>query len=522
MSGQKANDVEVLIRAKYPILYILASEERRIEDLLRQVAASRHKQLYGWSVTDGITDLTTTRPTPVAPNVREPMQALDYIASSDDPAIFVLKDFHPYIDMSRTPLDNAATVRRLRDVAQELKESRKTLVLLSPVLVMPPELEKDITLLDYSLPTPDELNAALDRVLRSARQHGAGLRGLSLDDEERAAVIRAAQGLSCTEAENVFAKSLVLSGRLDADIVGREKQSIIRKSQVLEYFDAEEDFSHIGGMGALKEWLRKRGNAFSERARRFGLPVPRGLLLIGVQGSGKSLMAKAIASQWHIPLLRLDMGRIFGELVGASENNIRQALRLAESIAPCIIWLDELEKGLAGAGSGRSDAGTASRVFGTFLTWMQEKQHPVFVVATANDIRRLPPEALRKGRFDEIFFVDLPTAAEREEIWAIHLRQRNRTPADFDLTQLAEDTEQFSGAEIEQLLISALYDAFDEDRDLQTHDLIRNITQMTPLAQTMSDEIGRLRDWARKNARSASSDGWSQPWDVELSADAAR
>nr|WP_290665482.1 AAA family ATPase [Ardenticatena sp.] len=507
-------ELETLIRAKYPILYIWATEERRVEDILRDVAARRHKHLYGWTMTEGVVDLLTPKPVPVAPRVREPLHVLDYVDASDDAAIFVLKDFHPFIDSQRFPLETAATVRRLRDIAASLKESRKTLVLLSPVVVLPPELEKDITLLDFSLPTITDLAAALDRVLRSARQHGSRLRSLHLRDDEREAILRASSGLTCTEAENVFAKSIVLTGTIDVDIISREKQHIIRKSRVLEYFEPNADFSHVGGMGELKEWLRKRAHAFSERARAFGLPEPRGLLLLGVQGSGKSLMAKAIASQWHLPLLRLDMGRIFGELVGASEHNIRHALRVAESIAPCVLWLDELEKGLAGAHGGRSDAGTAARVFATFLTWMQEKEAPVFVVATSNDIRQLPSETLRKGRFDEIFFVDLPTEEERAEIWAIHLRKRKRNPDDFDIERLAADSEDFSGAEIEQVVISALYDAFDEGRDVQMHDLLRNLTNTVPLAHSMREEISRLREWARTNARPASSCGWLQPWEL--------
>ncbi|HYN87282.1 MAG TPA: AAA family ATPase, partial [Ardenticatenaceae bacterium] len=369
--------------------------------------------------------------------------------------------------------------------------------------------------LDYSLPTADELAAALERVLRSARHLERGALGLNFDDEQTAQVIRAAQGLTCTEAENVFAKSLVMHRRLDLDVIIREKQHLIQKSRVLEFFAAPEAFEDVGGMDELKEWLRKRGQAFSPRARRFGLPEPRGLLLLGVSGSGKSLMAKAVANQWHLPLLRLDMGRVFGELVGASEQNIRQALRLAENTSPAILWLDELDKGLAGAASsGRSDAGTAARVFGTFLTWMQEKSAPVFVVATANDVQSLPPETLRKGRFDEIFFVDLPTRPEREEIWAIHLRKRRRSPSRFDLQRLAAETDGFSGAEIEQVVIASLYDAFDEGRDLEMHDLLRNIAQTVPLSQTMASQVETLRHWARKNARPAGGAVPSPAWEI--------
>lgn len=515
MAQDKVQELETLIRAKYPILYILSAEERRVEEILRHVAGLRNKKLLGWTVTEGIQDLSLAKPSVVDTNAREPLQVLDHIAASKEAAIFVLKDFHSYIADTRLPLEpeRALLIRRLRDVANELKESRKTLVLLSPVYSVPTELEKDITLLDYSHPTTAELHAALQRVLRSARQRST-LEGLDLDEEARARLVRSAQGLTCTEAENAFAKSLVMTHTLDLDVIIAEKQHLLRKSRALEYFPAPESFSEIGGMGELKEWLRKRGAAFSEAARRFGLPEPRGLLLLGVQGGGKSLMAKAVASQWKLPLLRMDMGRVFGEMVGASEQNMRQALRTAESLAPVVLLLDELDKGLAGiSSSGRSDAGTAARVFGTFLTWMQEKQAPVFVAATSNDVRQLPPELLRKGRFDEIFFVDLPTDEERAEIWSIHLRKRGRDPKRFDLPRLVGETRGFSGAEIEQLVISALYDAFDERRDIEMMDLIRVIAQTVPLSETMHEDINALRGWAKEHARSASSSG-PNPWDL--------
>lgn len=515
MAPHKIQQLDVLIRAKYPILYIMSSEERRIEELLRHVAGMRRKRLFSWTVTEGIQDLSLPKAVVVESKTRDPLQILDYIANYKESALFILKDFHSYIDHSRLPLDSerALIIRRLRDVANELKESRKTLVLLSPVHTVPVELEKDITLLDYSQPTFEELHIALDRVLRSAKQRSR-LKGLDLNEEARARAIRAAQGLTCTEAENAFAKSLVMTHGLDLDVILAEKQHLLRRSRALEYFHAPEDFSFVGGMEELKEWLRKRGSAFSERARRFGLPEPRGLLLLGVQGCGKSLMAKAVASQWKLPLLRLDMGRIFGEMVGASELNMRQALKVAESLAPTIIWVDEIEKGLAGAASsGRSDAGTAARVFGTFLTWMQEKEAPVFVVATSNDVRQLSPELLRKGRFDEIFFVDLPDQKERAEIWNIHLHKRKRNPRHFNIERLASESEGFSGAEIEQVIISALYDAFDETRDIEMLDLIRIITQSVPLSKTMHEEIEGFRAWAEEHARPATNHGHA-PWEV--------
>ncbi len=507
---QRVDELNILTRAKYPIIYIVSWEERRIEEMLRQVAINRRKKLYGWTLTDGIAPLDMVQNGTVDPATRDPLVALDFVARSQEAAMFLLKDFHPYLDNVRGGADYPVIMRRLRDITNQLKESRKTLVILSPILRIPADLEKDITVLDYSLPTLDELALSLDRVVRSAREM-AGVK-LKMSDEEKERVLNAARGLTCLEAENVFAKSLVMDRKLNLSIIIAEKEQLIRRSQILEYYESVDGFANVGGMGLVKQWLRKRGMAFSEKARRYGLPEPKGLLLLGVQGAGKSLLAKAVASQWQLPLLRLDLGRIFSELVGSSEQNIRTALRLAESVSPCVLWLDEIEKGLAGStGSGTSDAGTSARVFGSLLTWMQEKTSPVFVIGTANDISALPPEVLRKGRFDEIFFVDLPIPQERREIFAIHLARRGRDPLDHDLNQLALASEGFSGAEIEQIVIDALYDGFENDRDLNNEDLLRNLKNTIPLSQTMERNITALRQWARSHARPASEAPQPQP-----------
>ncbi len=506
----REDELNILIRAKYPILYIVSWEERRIEQMLRHVAGQLRKKLYGWTITDGIRPLDDYDGMRPDPATCSPLNALDVIAASQESAIFVLKDFHPFLDEHRPVSDQPIIVRRMRDITNHLKESRKTLIILSPLLNFPPELEKDIVVIDYGLPLPEEMAQSLDRVVRSAREI-SGIK-LELDDETREKVLSAAQGLTCTEAENVFAKSLVTNRSLDVDIIIAEKKQIIRRAQILEYFEAAEDMAYVGGMPLLKEWLAKRALAFSERARQFGLPEPKGLLLLGVQGAGKSLIAKAIASQWRLPLLRLDVGRMFSELVGSSEQNMRTSLRLAESVSPCLLWLDELEKGLAGVASSHlSDAGTTARVFGSFLTWMQEKTAPVFVVATANDISILPPEALRKGRFDEIFFIDLPTLPERREIFSIHITRRGRDTHQFDLEGLARQSENFSGAEIEQAVISGLYDAFEAGHDLTQADIISAIQHTIPLAQTMETQINALRSWARTHARPSSPGNWPIP-----------
>ncbi len=340
---------------------------------------------------------------------RDPLAALDFVMESRDQAVFLLKDFHPF-------LNDTSLVRRLRDLTYALKTSYKTLILLSPLLKLPPELEKEITVVDYGLPSLEDLGHLLDSIIELVKANPQVTTELTTQDREQ--VLSAAQGLTATEAENVFAKSLVEKRKFDVDVILSEKEQIIRKSAILEYYRTSDAFADVGGLDLLKDWMDKRTVAFSEKARDYGLPAPKGILLLGVQGCGKSLASKAIASLWRLPLLRMDVGKIFGGIVGQSEENIRKAIRVAESTAPNIVWIDELEKGFSGTqSSGISDGGTTARVFGTFIAWLQDKTAPCFVVATANDVSALPPELLRKGRFDEIFFVDLPGEPEREEIF---------------------------------------------------------------------------------------------------------
>jgi SpoVK/Ycf46/Vps4 family AAA+-type ATPase len=324
-------------------------------------------------------------------------------------------------------------------------------------------------------------------------------------------LVKAVLGLTLDEAENAFARAMVKDGTLDAtDIpaVLEEKKQIIRKSGLLEYFSTDDTIKDVGGMDLLKGWLVKRRNAFRDKARAYGLPEPKGVLLVGMQGCGKSLVAKTIASLWDLPLLRLDMSLIFSGYIGASESNMRKALKTAESIAPAVLWIDEIEKAFSGvASSSISDAGTTARVVGMFLTWIQEKDSAVFVTATANSIEALPPELLRKGRFDEVFFVDLPTSAERREIFAIHLAKRNRHPEAYDLDQLATQSEGFSGSEIEEAIVSAMHDSFSENRELETRDVQNALRDTVPLSVTMQEKISFLRKWMQTRARPASSGG---------------
>ena len=399
-------------------------------------------------------------------------------------------------------------MRRLREAAFTLKSSSKTIILLGPVLNIPTELEKEITVVDFSLPTRDELSDQLAAIVETVHKHDS--MSVDLDRRQQARLVQACLGLTGDEAANAIAKAIIQAGgRLDRDAVEavtEEKQQIIRKSGLLEYYRSDERLAGVGGLDILKEWLRKRVRAFGEEARAFGLPEPKGILLVGVQGCGKSLVAKSVANSWRLPVLRLDVGRLFSSLVGSSEENLRGAIRLAESIAPVVLWVDEIEKGFSGVGSSNvSDAGTAARVFASFITWLQEKRAPVFVIATANTVHQLPPELVRKGRFDEIFFVDLPDAAERADIWRIHLAKRHRDPDAFDLQTLAMASDGLSGAEIEQAVIAGLYEAFDQTRPLEMADLLDVLQETVPLSLMMQEEIDALRAWARRRARPASS-----------------
>lgn len=504
--NQLQTEIDVLIRARYPILYVVSSEELRVQEMIQKVATDQQKALIEWSCTMGLvpsgTSLQSVRNRTAA--TKDPITAMDHVIDQVEPAIFLFKDLHPFLTRN-----HPAVIRRLKEIAQQLKNSHKTLVLVSPVMEIPVELEKEVTLITFPLPTRAELSELLDRITEEVRQYAEVQINLSAEGRER--LLQAALGLTTGEAENIFAKIVVRDCQLSGDDVNEvlaEKQQIIRKSGLLEYHAADESFANVGGLGNLKQWLQKRSIAFSDDARRFGLPAPKGVLLLGVQGCGKSLCAKAVASLWQLPLLRFDIGRMFSGLVGSSEENMRRAIGVASSVAPAVLWVDEIDKALSGThSSGSSDGGTTARVFGTFLTWLSEKTAPVFVVATANDVSQLPPELLRKGRLDEIFFVDLPSREERIEIAGIQLAKRARDMSQFDLPLLADASTNFSGAEIEQAVVSALYDAFSEKRELTTSHVLEAFQQTVPLATTMSEKVAELRNWAQGRARHASG-GW--------------
>ncbi|HTN02994.1 AAA family ATPase [Planctellipticum variicoloris] len=498
-------ELEVLIRARYPLIYVVSWEEERVERCLRQIAQARNKKLFVWTITQGLvrSGAEAQRSRAGSNNTSDPIAALDAVVDQVDPAIFLFKDFHHFTSEERC---NLTVHRRLRDVALHLRDTYKSLIIVAPKMQISQDLAKDVSIIEFDLPGPGEFGRLLDRIVEDVRENPQVQ--ISLDVESRERLLHAARGLTLKEAENVFAKTLVLDGRLDGDdvsVVVEEKQQIIKKSGLLEFYSATEEIDNVAGLENLKDWLRKRSIAFTERAAKFGLPSPRGVLLLGVQGCGKSLCAKAAASLWKLPLLRFDVGRMFSSLVGSSEQNIRQALQVAESIAPVVLWIDEIDKALAGAtSSSGSDGGTASRVFGTLLTWLSEKTAPVFVIATANDISQLPPELLRKGRLDEIFFVDLPNEIERRAIFQIQLRRRGRQMSENDLQLLAQSSDGFSGAEIEEAIISSLFDALSCDQDVSVDVIRRNIAETVPLSRTMSEEISRLRSWAGSRARPAS------------------
>lgn len=501
MSASFIREMEDLIRARYSLIYLVTWEEDRARRLLIDLAANMKKFLYEWSITDGLRSMNGTPESRTsAKRLREPLAVLNEILQADVSGIYILKDFHTYLEAPEI-------VRQLRDLASALRRSRKTIVILSPTLKVPPEMEKALTIIDMPLPSYGDLSELLEHTIRSGAANKKF--DVRLSAADRDAMVKAAMGLTLTEAENAFAHAIVLDKTLDREdvkAVAAEKRQVIRKSGLLEFYEVTEDLSGVGGMDMLKDWLHKRVRAFSPEAREYGLPQPRGILLMGVQGCGKSLLAKTISAEWRLPLLRMDMSMIFQGYIGSSEQNMRKAVQVAESVAPVILWIDEIEKAFSGvSGSGSSDAGTTARVVGTFLTWIQEKTAPVFVVATANDVQELPPELLRKGRFDEVFFVDLPGEFERAEIFGIHLAKVKRNPTTFDLGLLAKTAEGFSGAEIEQAIVSAMHDGFFAGRDVRTEDILASLRETVPLSRTMRERIAGLREWARTRARPVSS-----------------
>lgn len=499
--SRSAEELEILLRARYSVIFVVTWEEGRVEEALAQIARRREKRLMLWSVARGLHPYSALPDGGRRSDSRtaDPAVALDAVQETMENAIYVFRDLHAF-------WNDPGVVRRVRELGVSLKNSYKTLVIVGPTLQLPLELQKEVVVVEFDLPDRQELSDLLDRTVDEIAESTGHV--LTVTDEARRKILDAAAGLTLGEVENVLARTLVVSGSLseaDLPIILSEKEQAIRKSGLLEYYHPDARLKDIGGMDVLKEWLIQRSAAFHADARAFGLPYPRGVLLIGVQGCGKSLIAKAIASLWGFPLLRLDVGRLFGSLVGSSEENMRNAIRVAESVAPAVLWVDEIEKSLAGTqGSAGTDGGTTARVMATFLNWMQEKTAPVFVVATANTIDQLPPELLRRGRLDETFFVDLPSPAERQAIFEIHIGKRGREPEQYDLARLSAASEGFSGAEIEQSVIDALFEAYSRSSELNTALVEEACRKLIPLSRTMREPIEKLRTWADGRARTAS------------------
>lgn len=500
----------LLIRARFPILYVESFEEARVLDEVRAVAKEEAlvrttRPVHVWSATRGF----------VGPDGKaesgtsDVKRAVEWLSRQDQPGVYVMLDLHAHLGSDHQPAD-PMLVRLLRDLSAAFQSgvSARTLVAVAPLLRIPPELEKDVTLVNFPLPGESEIRGVLDQMIAANTRLQ-----VEVDALGRERLAKAALGLTLHEATNAFARAMVHDGTLtneDIHIVTEEKKQAVRKTGLLEFTTVDLSLADVGGLENLKRWLAKRADSWLDDAAAYGLPAPKGVLMTGVPGCGKSLTAKAIAAAWELPLLRLDVGKVFAGLVGASEQNMRTAIRTAEATAPCVLWIDEIEKGFSGL-SGSGDSGITSRVFGSFLTWMQEKTAPVFVIATANNVTALPPEFLRKGRFDEIFFVDLPTLAERRDIWQLHLAKRltnskagGQIEASAQLAdRLAGASEGYSGAEIEQAVIAGLFDAYAERRSLTEEDLFRALQNMVPLSVTQSEQIASIRGWATTRAVAA-------------------
>jgi SpoVK/Ycf46/Vps4 family AAA+-type ATPase len=506
-------NLENLLKARFPLIYIESYEEQRVLAEITAVVSDKDRlrtprRLMVWSATEGLTAPGGQGPA----NSKAPADALAMAQATSEPTVFVFKDLHTAFGDNGKPADQMV-IRRLRDIAYSFKNgsSLLTLIIVSPVLKLPTDLDKEITILDFPLPTEAEILKILENMMETNKADGRII--FEVTDSGKEKLSKAALGLTLNEAENAFARAMVEDGKLsdsDVDTVLDEKRQTIKKSGILEFINVDVALDDVGGLQNLKRWLLKRNESWLDEAKSYGLPAPKGILITGVPGCGKSLTAKAIGAAWQLPLLRLDIGKIFAGLVGSSEQNMRTAIKTAEAIAPCILWIDEIEKGFAGS-SGSGDSGTSARVFGSFLTWMQEKKESVFVIATANNIDKLPPEFLRKGRFDEIFFVDLPTLSERKLIWDLHLNKRLKSKEVLGTTKLdeklyvalAEQTEGYSGAEIEQAVVAGLFDAFSEKRSITPDDLSKSVQNMVPLSITQAEAIEVIRDWANVRAVAA-------------------
>ncbi|MBH0201433.1 MAG: AAA family ATPase [Nitrospira sp.] len=504
------HDLRTLIRSSHPLVVIETVEEERVLALLQSVTAQERMPLFEWSITRGLT--RADEGSTLSKMTATPLAVLQHLHGLTVEAVFWLKDLGPH-------LQDPTVCRQLREVAAIYSRSRATCVLTGQPITLPQDLDKMAVRLDLKLPDRDELRSMLRGLLQSlgprAAPHprstplassilGSISQANSAENspasKESETILRALQGLTLHQARQVIAQCLVERGTLSAENVQtilQRKVQAIKDGGLLEYYPLEDNRFELGGFTNLKSWLERAQVGFTTEAKALNLTPPRGIMLVGVPGCGKSLAAKAIAREWKLPLLKLDAGRLFDKFVGESEKNFRKAIEMAESLSPIVLWIDEIEKAMvASGGSGDADAGLSRRLFGAFLTWLQEKKQDVFVVATANDLSSLPPELLRKGRFDEIFFVDLPDDTERESIWRIHLDLRKQDSRTFDLYKIVSASNGFSGSEIEQAVVAALYRALHQKTPLTTDLLIEELTQTVPLSVTRREDIDALRQTA--------------------------
>lgn len=489
-------DITALLRARVTLFWVVTREEVRVERAVIESASAAGYETQLWDCATGLSSSAGAQILPV----QDPNAMLDRIGEVKQRTVYVLRDLAAW-------LGDPALRRKVRSLARSLQSSTRpearAIVILTPIAEVPPELAGHATVIDYPLPERTEVAKILDAVLG---QLPPDVAAQAAPNGTRDAAIEAAIGLSAEEAANCYAKSLVTSRRVDPAQIASEKRRVIAREKVLTWYEPDpRGLDAVGGLEPLKAWLAARRSALSPKARAYGLPAPKGAMLVGIPGTGKSLTAKAIASAWGVPLLRLDLGALRSKYVGESEGNIRRALATAEAVAPCVLWCDEVEKALAGSTGAQGDGGVAADALGALLSWMQERTAPVFVVATANDVSALPPELLRKGRFDELFFVDTPTTVERAAIVTASLAQYGRGSDPVDAAAVAGATDGFTGAEIAALVPDAMFVAFaDGERAVETADLVAAAKEVVPLTKTAAEKIAKLREWAQGRARPAS------------------
>lgn len=470
------------VNAGYPAIVVQTVEENRVVNDCKRIAENSNKEFETWTLTNGLKKGEDKKTSELTPMELPRVGARD-ISNGKDGRIFCVIDFHPFI---KTP----EIWRKLKDSFEIAKAIGMTFVFISAKFDIPVELQREMIVLDFKLPKKSELNELLTILSKSVNV---------AIPENKNEIVEAALGLTLLEAENAFAMSVAKKNTFDAKVICEVKENIICNGGLLEFYPTNETLDSIGGLKNFTTWALKRLGAYSEEAQEYGLPYPKGVLLVGIPGCGKSLTAKALANIWSKPLLKLDIGKLFGGIVGDTESNTRRALQIAEAMAPAVLWIDEIEKGLSGIqSSGKTDSGVTSRMFGTLLTWLQEKEAPVFVIATANNISQLPPELLRKGRFDEIFFVDLPTEEERREIFKIQLKKHKRNVEEYDIDRLASESEGYTGAEIEECVISSMFDSWFETKgEPTTEAIIKSMKEITPMSKGMMEQqVEALRKWS--------------------------